>query len=381
MNPVEQWSVREARALRRAMRLSIRDFAELLGVNPRSISKWESTEVCLRPETQAILDTAHARTSDDIKARFELLLRGRLASNATVAKTYTVESHKFMPAYVGTEATKVLASTATRYPHDWLEGSVRSIDDFDGHCDLYVFQCGVAIFHLTQTLELADLTSLALWRYSSYEADIPLAGDILDALAPDVVMQEPEYILSVYVLKRSMWEGSDLDTALRLMASPSVLVDRTRPGDPKPVDLKVEQAFFADKFEHPDTAPFGVQGVSTGFAAWSGLSYYAVDPQRALSTDEVVSCELTAQALWCYCHYILKAIEDGRDPFVPDRYGWRFLRAGHSRLGAARATETSQHCLMRGAIMTTSGLPERLRAAQESLRDSRDLTRGWHREH
>ncbi len=99
------------------------------------------------------------------------------------------------------------------------------------------------------------------------------------------------------------------------------------------------------------------------------MSYYPLAANRALSVDELVSCELTVQALWCYCHHILTEVEDGRDPTVPSQYGWRFIRAAHSRLTAARAQETSQHRLMRDAILETSGLPERLRAAQEILRE------------
>ncbi|MGX7759528.1 hypothetical protein ACWQ06_12835 [Streptomyces angustmyceticus] len=55
---------------------------------------------------------------------------------------------------------------------------------------------------------------------------------------------------------------------------------------------------------------------------------------------------------------------------MPQQYGWRFLRAAYSRLTTARAQETAQHVLMREAIMKTSGLAERLRAAQDALRSS-----------
>jgi hypothetical protein len=73
-------------------------------------------------------------------------------------------------------------------------------------------------------------------------------------------------------------------------------------------------------------APFGVQGVSIGYAGWSGVAYHPLARERALSVDELVACELTVQMLWCYCHHILGEIEDGRDPSMPDAYGWRFLR-------------------------------------------------------
>ena len=78
MASVRQWSGREARALRRALRLSVRAFAEHLGVAVRTVTKWESlgAETSPRPDTQAILDTALSRADADAKLRFELLLSG-----------------------------------------------------------------------------------------------------------------------------------------------------------------------------------------------------------------------------------------------------------------------------------------------------------------
>ncbi|MFH0243206.1 hypothetical protein ACGRHY_12390 [Streptomyces sp. HK10] len=134
-----------------------------------------------------------------------------------------------------------------------------------------------------------------------------------------------------------------------------------------PLDGTVEESLLATSFDHPDIVSFGVRGVSTAYAGWSGHSR-----ERSLSIDELVTCELTVQALWCFTRQIQQMIEDGRDPSMPEQYGWRFLRAAYSRLTTARAQETAQHVLMREAIMKTSGLAERLRAAQDALRESAD---------
>ncbi len=76
MTAVRAWTGREACALRAAMRLSIRDFAELLGVGVRTVTKWQARgdDVCLRPGMQSVLDTALERASDEVRARFELIL-------------------------------------------------------------------------------------------------------------------------------------------------------------------------------------------------------------------------------------------------------------------------------------------------------------------
>ncbi|MFI9588401.1 hypothetical protein ACIHCQ_42995 [Streptomyces sp. NPDC052236] len=181
---------------------------------------------------------------------------------------------------------------------------------------------------------------------------------------------EPEYVLSLYWLTSSPRTGSEYDIALRLLSTPSVLVDRGATGGPAPLDGSVEESLLSTGLDHPDIVSFGVRGVSTGYAGWSGVSYAAISPERSLTIEDLVSCELTVQALWCFTRQIQQLIEDGQDPSMPERYGWRFLRAAYSRLTTARAQETAQHCLMREAIMKTSGLAERLRAAQDALRES-----------
>ncbi|WP_327146312.1 helix-turn-helix transcriptional regulator [Nocardia sp. NBC_01327] len=73
---VRQWSGREARALRDAKRMSIREFAAHLGVHERLISKWEAggDRVHPRPVNQAALDTSLARSDDVVRARFADLI-------------------------------------------------------------------------------------------------------------------------------------------------------------------------------------------------------------------------------------------------------------------------------------------------------------------
>jgi hypothetical protein len=71
-----QWTGREARALRRALRLSVRRFAEHLDVGVRTVTKWESLaeRTTPRPDSQALLDAALALADADTRKRFELLL-------------------------------------------------------------------------------------------------------------------------------------------------------------------------------------------------------------------------------------------------------------------------------------------------------------------
>ncbi|MFI1951129.1 helix-turn-helix domain-containing protein [Streptomyces xinghaiensis] len=73
MATVHHWTGLEARALRLALRMSVRTFAEHLGVGVRTVSKWEKllTATEPRPDTQAILDTALDRADTAAHLRFE----------------------------------------------------------------------------------------------------------------------------------------------------------------------------------------------------------------------------------------------------------------------------------------------------------------------
>jgi transcriptional regulator with XRE-family HTH domain len=77
MGSLARWTGHEARALRQALRLSVRAFAERLGVGIRTVTKWESlgASTTPRPFIQSILDTALSTADMEARQRFELLLR------------------------------------------------------------------------------------------------------------------------------------------------------------------------------------------------------------------------------------------------------------------------------------------------------------------
>ncbi|MDJ1133982.1 helix-turn-helix domain-containing protein [Streptomyces iconiensis] len=87
MATVHHWTGLEAKALRFALRLSVRAFAQQLGLAVATVSKWESrlagTEP--RPDTQAILDTALGRADASVHLRFETLL-SEMTSPLTAAR-------------------------------------------------------------------------------------------------------------------------------------------------------------------------------------------------------------------------------------------------------------------------------------------------------
>jgi hypothetical protein len=232
------------------------------------------------------------------------------------------------------------------------------------------------MMHLEEHLRVDSLTELAVWRYRSYLADRAWTGQRMTHLLEQHCVgrqteasSAPEYVLSVYELREHAWSGAGLDTALQLLATPSVLVNRQDPANIVTLGAGVEDAKFRDGWVHPEALAFD-GGASRGVAGWSGVSYHPHLNERALTTSQIVALELDVQALWALSSHILHMVEDGQDPVMPAEYSWRFLRGAYVRLTTARPTETAQHRVMREAILATSELPDRLRAAQDALRDS-----------
>ena len=73
MDSVQRWTGRETRALRHALRMTVRGFAEHLGVAPRTVNKWEALGegTTPRPDMQAALDTVLRRAQAEERQRFE----------------------------------------------------------------------------------------------------------------------------------------------------------------------------------------------------------------------------------------------------------------------------------------------------------------------
>jgi len=85
MTTVHRWTGREAKLLREALRLSVRDFAARLGIGVRTVNKWEARQAGITPlpHMQEVLDTALARASDGAEARFAAATRADVPERET----------------------------------------------------------------------------------------------------------------------------------------------------------------------------------------------------------------------------------------------------------------------------------------------------------
>ena len=72
MTSASRWNGQAARRLRHALGLTVHDFAENLGVSPRTVSSWEraGTSHAPRPGVRRTLDVMLERSSEDLQSRF-----------------------------------------------------------------------------------------------------------------------------------------------------------------------------------------------------------------------------------------------------------------------------------------------------------------------
>lgn len=285
-----------------------------------------------------------------------------------------VRSHKFVAAYVGPDAARRLSERPemTPSPVHGMECCTASIEHGPGRCDMHVWPYGSVIIHVVEDLELPDIASLALWRFQSYEENLAWATETLRNLTGDG-QAAASYILSAYWVHTPVWAGRILDSALRIICSPRVLLDRELDDMKARRDsaARAERELLAEGYGHGEMRSFGLRGVSAGYASWSGAVYHPFDAGRALAEEEISSFELAVQAIWVYCAYISEQIEAGTDPVIGEGYGCSFLRGARSRLLNPRPQETGQHRSMREAIVETSGLPAQLTLAMDALKEAR----------
>lgn len=299
-------------------------------------------------------------------------------STSSAAARCELISHKFVPTFIGAESAHQLISTLDTSPcaEQWLPCFAISLDHPEARCNLYVFPFGVAMFHLVETRCIDSVAELAVWRRNSYTRNREWGARKLQELLESATAS-PSYVLSLYLVQKPCWSDVRLDTALRLLCVPRVLLEReAEQGDVSLARAElVEQSLLRDGFSHPEVVEFGMKGIAKGFASWSGVVYFPMAEARALSEEELVRCELSVQAVWTYCDYIRNEVERGLDPVVDESYGWRFLRGVRSRLTTERPRESSQHRSMRDAIIETSGLARHLAHAVDTLRDATEGAR------
>jgi hypothetical protein len=290
----------------------------------------------------------------------------------TNSSTLGVRSHKFIAAHVGhTRVQQLVDSLELERVTGHLGRTpcwIGPIPETGDHCSVSLFPFGTAIIHLLEDLDLPDVTSLAYWRYQSYPENLGWAGQYLtEAAGTDIAAS---YVLSAYWVYAAPWAGQTLDTALRLICAPRVLVDREVTPTAQAASERTEHDLLGAGYHPPEMRSFGSPGVSSAWASWSGVVYHPHDPLRGIAENDLVQFEIGVQAIWAFTAYINEQIEAGADPDISPEHGGRFLRAMRLLLFNPRPQETGQYQQMREAVVTSSGLPSQLELAMEALKEA-----------
>ncbi|WP_431905354.1 hypothetical protein [Micromonospora carbonacea] len=300
-------------------------------------------------------------------------LFGELTTGAEDRPHFSVRSHKFVPAFVGAEGAALLRDSAGCEPaaEQWYPCHSTPVEHPEGGCTLYVWPCGSVVFHLVEAVEFSTIAALAAWRKVSYGDNIRWAADLVSRVVPGLD-ESTLYVFGAHWLAEPAWPIELIEPALRIMATPSVLLHRDRPMDDEHLAHAelIEQSLLSEGYDHGGIESFGVRGISSGYASWSGVVYHPVAAERSLTESELVACELAVQSMWAFTDAITRQIEQGKDPEVSPEHGWRYLRGVRSRLTTSRPRETGQHQAMRRAILRTSDLLPDLEQAIETLRES-----------
>jgi len=273
------------------------------------------------------------------------------------ARRLGLRSHKFIAAFLGTEV---------------LKGGLRTKEtEFESvEFVLHTRPYGAAVIHLVEELEFPDITSLAMWRVQSYEENLDWASRYFRGITGDD-NAKASYILSTYWVHSPIWVGQTLDTALRVLCTPRVLLDREPHQDPEATQIqaeRVERELLAEGFQRSEMRPIGVQGVSSGYASWSGVVYHAFDHGRALPEGDLVQLQVDLQATWMFCEHLNNQATELTTSEA--REGRQALKKARASLMVPQPQETGQHRTMRDAVIETSGLPAHLTMAMELLRET-----------
>ncbi|GAB3860625.1 hypothetical protein GCM10029963_63820 [Micromonospora andamanensis] len=123
METVRRWTGREAKAFRLALRMSVRGFAEHLGVNPAAVSNWEKRGATsrMRYETQQMLDVDLARSPTEVKQRFTQVLKASAAavpSQPRAPADGSQQTRQDLGARSSERTTAILAALGGQQPDD-----------------------------------------------------------------------------------------------------------------------------------------------------------------------------------------------------------------------------------------------------------------------
>lgn len=286
---VQRWTGAETKALRLAMRETSRGFAEHLGVEPRTVAKWEQrgTTITLRPDSQGLLDTALRRASEEVRERFGVSVQRRddstvrrevrsealsLAVTTAVARS-GLESHVAATDVDGLDLLQLLDRARLLSDQALSTGSMSAgrLDLVEERVSEYIvtYTCTPPLSMLAAlTPDLFEVQTLAQQRQpATVQARISEATAVLGLLSADALMKLGE------VRRARCWYGT-----ARLAADDTMNVElRAR--------VRAQEAmlpYYYGRVEHSVTIARAAQALAPG-SACSAVALAAAAEARALA--------------------------------------------------------------------------------------------------
>ncbi|WP_284741831.1 orotidine 5'-phosphate decarboxylase / HUMPS family protein [Amycolatopsis sp. RTGN1] len=275
MIPVVKWSGREARALRNARRMGVRQFAKHLGYTAAAVSYWEArgSDANLRQNTQEVLDADLALAPEDVRGRFEQALKADEdeMDSDTLGTSSSARTRDLLPQL----RTQFARSLDYQAP-DGVTGRVRDFLRSSARVYLLAGPAGVGKTRLVYQLvtELAGAADFQLHTVGSWEiGSLDLAVEILryssvpkenDALltleAESARLRRPCLVVIDGISSQSQFDrvGRQLDTILRQVTTGwlrFLLVLRTPPA----VETRAHPVLNAAIFDPPSGRDQGPQ--------------------------------------------------------------------------------------------------------------------------
>jgi transcriptional regulator with XRE-family HTH domain len=222
---VARWTGQEASALRQALRMTIRDFADHLGVAERTVAKWEASGLAMVPVPvmQAALDTVLTRAPDEAKGRFGMLLAALrdpagVAGSADTLGAAGLPGPAPMPRRLDPEAIRRLQTILVEYVKiDNLLGPAHLLDLTTLHLNFIGELLTIAAGQVrTELLTVgASYAEFAGWLYQ--DAGNPQSATYWTDRALSWAQTADNHLMVSYVLMRKSNQASGLGDAARTL--------------------------------------------------------------------------------------------------------------------------------------------------------------------
>jgi len=292
------------------------------------------------------------------------LLTGPIAGR----QTFEVESHKFIPMYLGSECYEELGEIPIS------ENQWASYKEVKTECGRFCFlPFGVGVWHLVERLEFETIADLAIWRRRTYR-NIRAGDHLISVLAKELFALEdhsekhsqfepvvgmPGYVLSAFVLIEPLWQADSLDTALRLLSCPTPLQSEDSADIKREEAIDLENGLLEAGFQSNDCERFGLDGFDCGYASWAGVSYYPLSKRSESFADRIIEFEIVVQSVWWFAN-CLKELLLSADRTKASSFGIEIvdLIKQFRRVTHIGATEPTSQRTMHEAILKTSRLEE-----------------------